>query len=102
MGENEFARATVGLYGLNLLMAGIAYFILSQSLILHHGKDSHLAQAVGSDFKGKTSILLYVAAIGISFLSPWISCGLYVLVALMWLVPDRRIERHLPHEVPLP
>ena len=95
MGENEFASLPVAFYGLVLLMAGTAYFILSQTLISLHGQDSALAKAVGSDFKGKISLVIYAGAIGLAFWSPWISGALYALVALMWLIPDRRIERLL-------
>jgi uncharacterized membrane protein len=77
-----------------LLMAAIAYYILSQALI-RHGRDSALARAVGSDFKGKISIVFYVAAISVAFWNRWLSLGIYVLVAVMWLIPDRRIEKTL-------
>ena len=95
MGENHFAAWPVALYGMVLLFAAVAYFILVRTLIAVHGKDSVLANAVGSDFKGKISVVVYAAAIPFSFLSSWVACGLYVLVAIMWLVPDRRIEKTL-------
>jgi TMEM175 potassium channel family protein len=95
MGENHFATWPVALYGVVLLMAAIAYYILSQALIRHHGQDSALAKAVGSDFKGRISIMFYVAAIGLAFWNHWLALGIYVLVAVMWLVPDRRIEKTL-------
>jgi uncharacterized membrane protein len=95
MGQNHFATWPVALYGFVLLMSGIAYYILSQALIHHHGQDSALAKAVGSDFKGKISIAFYAAAIGFAFWNRWISLGIYVLVAVMWLIPDRRIEKTL-------
>jgi TMEM175 potassium channel family protein len=95
MGENHFAARPVALYGAVLLMAGIAYYTLSQLLIRHQGRDSVLAKAVGRDFKGQISVILYVAAIGLSFLNRWIAVGIYVLVVVMWLIPDRRIERTL-------
>jgi TMEM175 potassium channel family protein len=95
MGENHFATWPVALYGVVLLMAAIAYYILSQSLIRHHGHDSALAKAVGNDFKGKISVVFYVAAIGLAFWNRWMALGIYVLVAVMWLVPDRRIEKTL-------
>jgi uncharacterized membrane protein len=82
MGENHFAALPVALYGSVLLMAGIAYYILSRALIRHHGQNSPLATAVGTDLKGKVSVVLY-------------ALGLYVAVAVMWLIPDRRIERTL-------
>ncbi|MDE3058795.1 MAG: DUF1211 domain-containing protein [Bacteroidota bacterium] len=93
MGENHFASVPVALYGVVLLFAAIAYFILTRTLIAVHGKDSVLATALGSDFKGKISVVLYAAAILLSFVISWFACGIYVLVAIMWLVPDRRIEK---------
>lgn len=95
MGENHFAAAPAALYGVNLLMAAIAYLILQQSIIKEHGKNSVLATAIGSDIKGKISPVLYIIAIPSAFLTQWISGSIYVLVALMWLIPDRRIERVL-------
>jgi uncharacterized membrane protein len=95
MGENHFAPLPVALYGVVLLMAGIAYYILSQLLIAHHGRDSTLAIAVGNDVKGRISILMYVAGIVLSFANRWIAVGIYFLVAAMWLIPDRRIEKVL-------
>jgi uncharacterized membrane protein len=93
MGENHFASAPTALYGVPLLMAAIAYWILQQVIIAAQGRDSLLASAVGADFKGKISPLLYIAAIGLAFVHQWIADAIYVFVALMWLVPDRRIER---------
>jgi uncharacterized membrane protein len=95
MGENHFAAWPVALYGVVLLCAAIAYFVLTRVLIAYHGKDSALAKALGHDFKGKVSVVLYAAAIPLSFVSWWLACGLYVLVAVMWLIPDRRIEQAL-------
>jgi uncharacterized membrane protein len=95
MGENHFAALPVAFYGIVLLAAAIAYFILTRALISHHGRDSALAKALGKDFKGKASMVFYVAAIPLSFVTPWLACALYVLVAIMWLIPDRRIEREL-------
>jgi uncharacterized membrane protein len=95
MGENHFARGPVALYGAVLLFASIAYFILSRALISLHGKDSVLATAVGRDFKGQISTLLYLVAIPLAVVRSWLACALYVLVAIMWLVPDRRIEKTL-------
>jgi TMEM175 potassium channel family protein len=95
MGENRFAPVPTVLYGVLLLMAGIAYWILTQAILKAEGADSVLAQAVGDDLKGKGSILLYVAALFLAFLHPAISRAVYVLVALIWLIPDRRIERAL-------
>ena len=94
MGENHFAEIPVAVYGLVLLMSGIAYYILSQTLIRHE-KDSVLGHAVGTDFKGKISVVIYVVAIPLSFVNRWVALGLYIFVAVMWLVPDRRIERVL-------
>ncbi len=93
MGENHFAPWPVAGYGIVLLGAAIAYYILAHALIARHGKDSVLAQALGNDFKGKISPLFYAAAIGLAFVNVCLSCALYVGVALMWLVPDLRIER---------
>jgi len=95
MGENHFAPAPAALYGAVLLMAAIAYFLLQQRIIASQGPGSTLKRAVGSDWKGRLSPILYAAAIPLAFWCQWISLGLYVLVALMWLVPDRRIEKVL-------
>jgi len=93
MGENHFSEVPVALYGVVLLMTGGAYQILSRTLIKLHGKESTLAQAVGNDFKGKLSVIAYAVAIPLSFVNRWLALGLYVLVAIMWLIPDRRIEK---------
>jgi uncharacterized membrane protein len=93
MGENHFASVPVALYGAVLLMAGLAYYVLCRALIAHHGADSLLAVAVGADRKGQLSEILLAAAVPLAFASPQLACGLYLLVAVMWLVPDRRIER---------
>ena len=95
MGENQFAALPVAIYGVVLLSAAIAYFILTRTLIFHHGKDSPLANALGRDFKGKVSVLIYAIAIPLALAKPWLACALYVLVAVMWLIPDRRIEKTL-------
>jgi TMEM175 potassium channel family protein len=95
MGENNFSAWPVALYGTVLLLAAIAYFILTRALIALHGRDSVLASALGRDFKGKVSVVIYVAAIPLAFVSALLACGLYVLVAVMWLIPDRRIEKTL-------
>ncbi len=94
-GENHFAAWPVALYGTVLLLAAIAYFILSRVLISYHGKDSTLAIALGRDFKGKVSVVIYAVAILLSFVNSWFAFMLYVLVAIVWLTPDRRIERSL-------
>ncbi len=93
MGENTFAAGPVALYGVVMLGAAIAYFILTRALIALHGRDSVLATAIGRDFKGAVSVVIYSAAIPLSFANSWSACGLYVLVAVMWLIPDRRIEK---------
>ena len=95
MGETHFARGPVASYGVVLLLASIAYFILARRLISLHGSDSVIATAIGRDFKGLVSTALYLVAIPLAFVNSWLSCALYVLVAIMWLVPDRRIERTL-------
>jgi len=93
MGENKFAAVPVALYGGVLLGAAIAYFILARSLLAIHAPDSPLATALGADFKGKISMAIYLLAIPLAFVRSWLACLLYVLVAVMWLVPDRRIEK---------
>ena len=93
IGENPRSPTPVAAYGLMLLFAGVAYFILTRALVSHHGKDSTLAAAVGRDQKGSTSVIVYLVAIALASVWPLLSCGLYVLVAAMWLLPDRRIER---------
>jgi uncharacterized membrane protein len=96
MGENHFAPWPVALYGVVLLLAAIAYFILAHLLIKLHGKESTLATALGADFKGKISMVIYLFAIPLAFVHPMLACALYVSVALSWLIPDRRIEKTLP------
>lgn len=98
MGENHFATAPVALYGVVLLMCGVAYYILERALANHHGKDSKLVQALGYDFKGLLSIVIYTVAMALAFWNSWLAFALYVLVALMWLIPDRRIERAVAQE----
>ena len=95
MGENHFAQAPSALYGLVLLMAGIAYLMLQQTIIAADGPDSILKRAVGRDWKGKLSMVFYVVAIAATFWAAWIAQALYLLMALIWLVPDRRIEHEL-------
>jgi len=95
IGENHLAWLPTAAYGVVLLMAAIAYYVLQQTIIARQGRDSLLKSALGSDWKGKLSPALYLAAIPLAFVSPWIATGLYTFVALMWLVPDRRIERVL-------
>ncbi len=95
MGENSFAARPVALYGIVLFLAAVAYYILTHALISLHGQDSPLATAIGTDRKGWVSISAYLAAIPLAFINSWVSYALYVLVAAMWLIPDRRIERTL-------
>jgi uncharacterized membrane protein len=95
MGENHFTAWPVALYGTVLLLSGFAYFILTRALVAHHGRDSALATALGRDFKGKVSLVFYAVAIPLSFVNSWFAGALYVLVAVMWLIPDRRIEKTL-------
>ena len=92
MGENHFAAAPLALYGVVLFMAAIAYFILQRAIIAKHGVDSVLSVAIGKNIKGKLSILLYAIAIPVAFVAQWLAGTLYILVALIWLIPDRRIE----------
>jgi uncharacterized membrane protein len=94
MGENDFAQQPVAVYGVVMLMSGVAYYILTRTLIRHHGPESPLRAAVGSDFKGIASLLIYAIAIAASFGNRWVALAMYVGVALMWLIPDRRIERN--------
>ncbi len=95
LGENHFSTLPVALYGVVLLMAAIAYFILTQALLVCHAPDSDLARALGRDVKGRVSVVIYAGGIGLAFIQPWIAIALYVVVALLWLVPDRRFERVL-------
>jgi uncharacterized membrane protein len=95
MGENHFAPWPVALYGVVLLCSAVAYYILVRVLISHHGRDSELSKALGKDFKGRISVVFYAAAIPLAFVSPLLACALYVTVAIMWLIPDRRIEQRL-------
>ena len=95
MGQNHFALPPSALYGFVLLMAGIAYFILQQAIIVSQGPSSVLRKAIGSDWKGKVSPILYVAGIVSSLFSSWMAQAIYVFVALLWLIPDRRIEHAL-------
>ena len=92
MGENDFAAVPTAVYGVDLLLAAIAYFVLQTTIIAQEGPDSRLKAALGRDLKGKASPVLYVAGILLSLVAPWAGLAIYVFVALMWLVPDRRIE----------
>jgi TMEM175 potassium channel family protein len=95
MGENQLAAIPTAVYGFVLLMAGIAYYILERAIIAKEGSESLVAQAVGKDRKAKLSLLLYLAAIPLAFVISWIAAGLYVFAALLWLIPDPRIEREI-------
>ncbi|MDX9911399.1 MAG: TMEM175 family protein [Phycisphaerales bacterium] len=100
MGENHFAPATMALYGVVLLASALAYSLLQWRIVRVHGNESALARAVSHDAKGRLSPVLYVCAIGLAFVSEWLAGALYVAVALMWLVPDRRIERDACERIP--
>src|SRR5262245_59549088 len=95
MGENNFATWPVALYGIILVCAGCAYYILVRSLLAREGANAKLAVAMGRDFKGLISILLYGVAIPLAFFRTWLACAIYVVVAIIWLIPDRRIERRI-------
>jgi len=94
-GDTHFAALPVAAWGMQQLMAGTAYFILVRTLLALHGRDSVLAAAIGRDFKGIVSVALYLTAVLLAMVNPMISCAIYILVAIMWLIPDRRIERRL-------
>jgi uncharacterized membrane protein len=93
MGENHFANLPTALYGVVLLAAGISYYVLQQLIIASQGTDSMLRKALGGDWKGKVSPLLYITAVAVAYWQRWVALGIYALVALIWLIPDRRIER---------
>src|SRR5262249_49763657 len=95
MGNTCFGTWAVAAYGVVQLMAGLAFFILSHVLLAQQGPRSALARALGRDYKGKVSVLVYVVAVPLAFAWPWVACGMYALVAVMWLVPDPRIETTL-------
>jgi uncharacterized membrane protein len=95
MGENHFAALPVALYGVVMLLAGTAYFILTRVLLMVHPRDSELAIAIGNDFKGKISLVIYAVGVLLAMVNSWLACALYVLVSIIWLIPDRRIERTL-------
>jgi uncharacterized membrane protein len=98
MGENHFSELPTAVYGLSLLMPALSYYILELTIIRLEGNKGLLARAVGNDAKEKISPILYLAAIGLAFVKPWIAHTIYVLVALIWLIPDRRIEREVKHK----
>ena len=97
VGENHFANLPVAVYGVALLMPAIAYYILQTCIVKANGTDHALAEALGRDIKGKLSPLFCLAGIGLAFISSWLACTAYVLLALMWLIPDRRIEKTIEH-----
>jgi uncharacterized membrane protein len=97
MGETGFSQVPVALYGLVIVGAASAFSILVRALVSQQSKNQQLATAIGGDFKGKISIIIYVAAIGLTFVSTLLSCAMYAAVAIMWLIPDRRIEKTLQH-----
>jgi uncharacterized membrane protein len=98
MGENHFSKWPVILYGINLIMAGTAYTLLAKALIQLHGKNSTLADAFGKDWKGKISIIIYAAGICLCFINAWLGFSMYVVVAGIWFIPDRRIEKKLTEQ----
>jgi uncharacterized membrane protein len=93
MGDNHVAPAPTAAYGFVLLMAAISYYVLQRAIVAHDGQNSQLASALGRDWKGKLSPLIYLAAMALAFVNPWIASGLYTFGALLWLIPDRRLER---------
>jgi uncharacterized membrane protein len=95
MDEAGFTAWPTAAYGFVLMMAAISYTVLQWTIVERNGRSSHLAEAVGNDLKGKASLAMYGLSVPLAFVKPWISIGLYVAVALVWLVPDRRIEKHL-------
>ena len=95
MGENHFAPVAVAVYGAVLILAAIAYYILVRALLACHGADTTLAKAIGSDFKGRISVVIYAVGLLLTLLSPWLSLAMYALVAIIWFIPDRRIEKTL-------
>jgi uncharacterized membrane protein len=97
MGQNNYAPLPVAAYGVMLLLTGISYSVLTKSLIAHHGKNSLLATSIGNDRKGTVSVLVYVLAIPLAFARPWLACAGYTSVAILWLLPDPRIEKQV-HE----
>jgi len=95
VGENHFAPVPTAFYGGVCLMAGVGYYLLVRAILAHHGHESRVARALGRDFKGKASVLLYMAGLPLAFINRGVAWGIYVLVAAIWFIPDRRIERRL-------
>lgn len=98
LGENGFAKVPSALYGFNLLLSALAYFKLQNTIIRSQGADSELKRAVGNDWKGKASLTLYVLGIAIGFYNQWLAMAVYVAVAIIWFVPDQRIEKWLAQQ----
>ena len=98
MGENHFSSDTVVLYGIILFMNSIAYYFLLHSLLTIHGKDSLLSVSIGNDFKGKISTIIYIVGIGLCFVNAWLGVAMYTIVALIWFIPDSRIEKKVEGE----
>lgn len=98
MGENHLTSWPVAVYGIVLILAAVAYYILAKNLIAIHGRESTLARSLGGDVKTKISIAIYAASIPLAFAQPWIACAGYAVVAIIWLIPDRRIEKALPRK----
>ncbi|MGN6164692.1 MAG: TMEM175 family protein [Flavisolibacter sp.] len=98
MGENHFAKWPVALYGIVLMMAGVAYYFLAHCLTTLHGKDSAFTRSLGSDWKGKASVIIYAVGIVLCFVHPYIGCVLYVVVAALWFIPDKRFEKTVERE----
>jgi uncharacterized membrane protein len=92
MGENHFTALSVAVYGFVLFATALAYVLLTHTLVKHHGRESKLGQSIGNDHKGKISLVLYVGGMVVAFYQPWISCLLYAVVAVIWFIPDSRIE----------
>jgi uncharacterized membrane protein len=99
MSQEPRAHAPVAAYGIVQLGAGVAYFVLTRALLAVHTSDTKLAQALGRDWKGKLSVVAYAVGVALAFVEPWLAIGIYIAVAIVWLVPDRRIERVAPTEV---
>ncbi len=98
MGESHFSTWPMAVYGFVLLMSGVAYYFLPHCLASVHGKDSVIAKALGKDFKGIASVIMYIIGIGLSFINHWFGFTCYALVAAIWFIPDRRIEKRIAHE----
>lgn len=98
MGENHFTTLPVAAYGMILLMSGVAYYILAHALVRHHGENSTLARAFGRDWKGLLSVVIYAVGIAVAFVNSWISFGIYTMVAAIWFIPDKRIEKKIKQE----